>query len=133
MQVLFHLGFSRGDPSEVFDLVCENFNYRESIRPFSKELVLGVCDKTKELDQLLSLASKNWRIERMPGLDRSILRLAIFELLFMTDIPPKVSINEAVEMGKKFGSEDSGSFINGVLDNIYSSLVQQGRLKKEAG
>jgi transcription termination factor NusB len=66
----------------------------------------------------------------MARLDKCILRLAAFELLFMEDIPPKVSIDEAVEMGKKFGGDDSGSFINGILDNIYNTLLQQGRLKK---
>jgi transcription termination factor NusB len=66
----------------------------------------------------------------MARLDKCILRLAAFEFLFMEDIPPKVSIDEAVEMGKKFGGDDSGSFINGILDNIYNTLLQQGRLKK---
>jgi transcription termination factor NusB len=66
----------------------------------------------------------------MARLDKCILRLAAFEFLFMEDIPPKVSIDEAVEMGKKFGGDDSGSFINGVLDKIYNTLLQQGRLKE---
>ena len=80
---------------------------------------------------MISQASKNWRLDRMPLLDKCILRLAAFEILFMEDIPPKVSIDEAVEMGKKFGGKDSGSFLNGVLDNIYNNLVQEGRLKKD--
>ena len=66
----------------------------------------------------------------MARLDKCILRLAAFEFLFMEDIPPKVSIDEAVEIGKKFGGDDSGSFINGILDNIYNTLLQQGRLKE---
>ena len=73
--------------------------------------------------------TKNWRLERMARLDKCILRLAAFEILYMEEIPPKVSIDEAVEIGKKFGGDDSGSFINGILDNIYSTLLQQGRLK----
>ena len=98
--------------------------------PFSKELVLGVYEKRPELDRLIIRASKNWRLERMPYVDRSILRMAAFEILYMEDVPPKVSIDEAVDIGKRFGTEDSGSFINGVLDNIYGALVQEGRLKK---
>jgi transcription antitermination factor NusB len=126
IQVLFHLDFNVDDPNKVFDLICENFNSQRSIRPFSRQLVLGVCEKMKELDGLIRQASKNWKLERMPRLDKCILRLATFEILFIEDIPPKVSIDEAVEIGKKFGSNDSGSFINGVLDNIYNTLVKKG-------
>ena len=129
IQVLFHLEFSPDDPHGVFELICENFHSPKSVKPFSEQLVLGVCKKKKELDALITHASKNWRLERMARLDKCILRLAAFEILFMEEIPPKVSIDEAVELGKKFGSEDSGSFINGVLDNIYNTLLQQGRLK----
>ena len=124
IQVLFHLEFSPDDPSEVFDLICENFDARESIKDFSKRLVLGVWEKKKTLDKAISEASKNWRIERMARLDRSILRLAVFEIMFIEDIPPKVSLDEAVEIGKKFGSEDSGRYINGVLDNIYNTTIK---------
>ena len=81
---------------------------------------------------MISRASRNWRLERMLHIDKCILRLAAFEILFEEDIPPKVSIDEAVEMGKKFGSEDSAGFINGVLDSIYNTLVKEGRIKKVA-
>lgn len=131
IQVLFHLEFSPGDPDKVLDLICENFRSQETVMPFSRQLVVGVCEAKKELDLLISSASKNWRLERMSRLDRCILRLAAFEICFLDDIPPKVSIDEALEIGKRFGSENSGRFINGVLDNIYSTLVQQGRLEKK--
>jgi len=131
IQVLFHLEFSPGDPEQVFELICENFNSQKSAWPFSKKLVLGVCEKKNELDMMLRSASKNWRLERMSRLDKCILRLAAFEISFLEDIPPKVSIDEALELGKKFGSEDSGRFINGVLDNIYNTLAQQGQLKNQ--
>lgn len=124
VQVLFHLEFSPDDPAEVFDLICENFQAPESIRDFSKRLVLGVCEKKERLDKAISQASRNWRIDRMTRLDRSILRLAVFEMMFVPDIPARVSLDEAVEIGKKFGSEDSGRYINGVLDNIYNSIVR---------
>jgi len=133
VQVLFHLEFSSDDPDAAFGMICDNFNSRESVRQFARELALGVCEKREDLDRLIRQSSRNWRLERMPHLDRCILRLAVFEILFMKDIPPKVSIDEAVEMGKKFGSDDSGGFINGVLDNIYSTLVQQGRFEAKIG
>jgi transcription antitermination factor NusB len=124
VQVLFHLEFSPDDPSEVFDLICENFQAPESIREFSKMLVLGVCEETKRLDKVISQASRNWRIDRMARLDKSILKLAAFEMMFVPDIPARVSLDEAVEIGKKFGSEDSGRYINGVLDNIYNTIIK---------
>ncbi len=130
IKVLFHLEFTPGDPEEVFQLICENFGASKSIRSFSRELVLGVCAKREELDQLISRASEHWRLERMSRVDRTILRLGAFEILVMKDIPPKVSIDEAVELGKMYGTEDSGSFINGVLDNIYNNLKQEDALQK---
>ena len=71
---------------------------------------------------MISKTSQNWRLERIARVDHSILRLAVYELLYRDDIPPKVSINEAIDLGKKFGTEESGAFINGILDKIYTSL-----------
>ncbi len=130
VQVLFHLEYNPGDPDEVFHFICENFGPSKSIRPFSKKLVLGVCENEKGLDTLISQSSRNWRLERMSRADRSILRLGVFEIVFMKDIPPKVTIDEAVELGKKFGSQESGAFINGILDNIYNKLESEGAIEK---
>ena len=121
-QILFHMEFSPGDPDEVFGLICENFNSSKSIRAFSRKLVRGVCEKRNYLDKLIRQSSQNWRLERMSKVDRSILRIGVFEILFMEEVPPKVSIDEAVEMGKKYGTEESGAFINGVLDNIFNKF-----------
>lgn len=125
IQVLFHLEFQDEDPEEVFERLCENFDFGRSLRSFCRQLVVGVSGKRRELDNLIGAASKNWRIERMSRLDRCILRLAVYELMYMEDIPPKVSIDEAVELGKKFGTEESGSFVNGVLDNVYNRLQRE--------
>jgi transcription antitermination factor NusB len=122
IKVLFHLEFSPGDPNESFDLICENFGPSAAVMPFSRQLVLGVWENKGDLDKLISGASKHWRLERMPYVDRNVLRVALFEVLFLKDIPPKVSIDEAVELGKKYNSEESGAFINGVLDSIYRQL-----------
>jgi transcription antitermination factor NusB len=123
IKVLFHLEFSPDDPGLTFDLICNNFGAAEEIKPFSRELVEGVCGHLKELDELLAKASQNWRVERIAKVDLSILRLALYELVYKADIPPKVSINEAVDLGKKFGSEESGAFINGILDKAYHTLI----------
>lgn len=130
-QILFHMEFNPGSPDEVFELICQNFDSSESIRVFSRELVYGVCDNREYLDEKIRQSSKNWRLERMSRVDRSILRLGAFELLFLKEIPPKVSIDEAVELGKRFGSEDSGAFINGVLDNIFNNMKSEEPISDE--
>ncbi|MFZ7112837.1 MAG: transcription antitermination factor NusB [Desulfatiglandales bacterium] len=130
IQVLFHMEYNSGDPEDCFQLVCDNFDPPEDIRPFSRELVLGVCGHRDELDRLISGSSKNWRLKRMSYVDRNILRIGVFEILFMKDIPPKVSIDEAVELGKIFGREESGSFINGILDHVFNSLEDRDTREK---
>ncbi|HUU42051.1 MAG TPA: transcription antitermination factor NusB [Desulfatiglandales bacterium] len=124
IKVIFHLQFSKDDdPAATFDLICNNFEASQDIQVFSRELVLGVYSHMHELDDLITQASRNWRLERIARVDLSILRLAVYELLYRDDIPPKVSINEAVDMGKKFGGIDSGAFINGILDKVYNALI----------
>ena len=125
IKVLFDLEYTRDDPVTAFDTVCENFGAPEEIKAFSRELVIGICAHLEEVDDLIVEASKNWRLERIAKVDRSILRLAVYELLCRDDIPPKVSLNEAVDLGNKFGTEESGAFINGVLDKIHNKLIAQ--------
>jgi transcription antitermination factor NusB len=124
IQILFQMEFNPGDTDEICDLVCENFNPSKSIRAFSRKLVCGVRENIEYLDRLIRKSSKNWRLERMSKVDKSILRLSTYEILFMKDIPHKVSIDEAVELGKKYGTDESGAFINGVLDNILKDHLQ---------
>jgi N utilization substance protein B len=90
---------------------------------FAEELVRGVTEHRAAIDELLTAKSKNWSLARMARVDLSILRIAIFELLFRSDIPKNVTINEAIEVAKKFGTEDSSSFINGILDDIAAGLT----------
>lgn len=117
---------------ESFELVCNSFGSPDLIKAFSSQLVCGVWEKKEELDRTISKASINWRIERMSRVDRNILRIAVYEILFMEDIPPKVSIDEAVELGKKYGTEESGAFVNGILDKIYLQLKSE-KMEGEAG
>ena len=85
---------------------------------FSARIIRGVEEHRGDLDRIIEKYSSHWKIDRMAHVDRNILRIAVYELLYCDDIPPKVAINEAIDIGKKFGSEDSGAFINGVLDKI---------------
>jgi len=91
---------------------------KAEVKEFSGFLVDGVYKNRDSIDSAISKYATNWQIRRMPIIDRNILRLATFELLFAGNIPPKVSINEAIEMAKRYGDKDSGKFVNGVLDKI---------------
>jgi N utilization substance protein B len=93
-----------------------------SARTFAEELVLGVREHLSDIDGLIQDHSHNWRLERMARIDRNILRLGIFELKYRADIPRKVTLNEAIELGKRFGTEESSAFINGLLDRVAVAL-----------
>ena len=120
LQALFYFDMDRGDPAELLELFCTNFEemVTDTVKPFFLELVEGVTASRDEINALLNRCSSNWKISRMPVVDRNIMRIATFELVKRSDIPSSVSINEAVEIGKRFGTRGSGSFINGVLDRI---------------
>jgi N utilization substance protein B len=92
---------------------------------YLKELVEGVGSHLEELDAFIVRYSEHWRLERMTIVDRNLLRLAIYELLYQSQIPPKVVINEAVEMAKRYGSEASGGFVNGILDQVRMTLGRE--------
>ena len=91
-------------------------------RPFFLKLVNGVLQTKSELDSIIENFSDHWKIDRMACVDRNIIRIAVYELMYCRDIPSKVSINEAVDIGKRFGTEESGAFINGILDSIRLAL-----------
>ncbi len=88
---------------------------------FCRELVLGVEERLPAIDEVIGDVSENWAVSRMPLVDRNILRIATYEILYVDDVPPSVSINEAVELAKVYGGEDSSKFVNGVLGKIASS------------
>jgi N utilization substance protein B len=103
----------------------ENFSPDEGEDEFAKRIVLGVMEHRQEIDRLIEGQSENWRLERMTLVDRNILRIALFELLRCDEIPPKVTLNEAIDLGKRFGSDESGSFINGILDRIQNEIIRK--------
>jgi N utilization substance protein B len=99
----------------------------EIARKFAEDLITGMQAQSKELDRLIDLYSKNWKLNRMAVVDRNIIRLALFEMHFRKDIPPVVSINEAVEIAKRFSTDDSGKFVNGLLDRARQDLTRPAR------
>jgi transcription antitermination factor NusB len=97
---------------------------------FARELVHGCREKQSEIDRQIEEVAKNWQLKRMAAIDRNILRLATYELLFRPDIPPLVTINEAIDIAKKFSTKNSGPFVNGILDNIRLRAAPPGKQKK---
>jgi N utilization substance protein B len=125
VQVLYQMDMSDGDAEENFNLFWQHFNPSDELKEFSQKVVQGVCKHREEIDALIEKHSKHWRLKRMPIIDKNILRAAIFELMFCPDTPVKVIINEAIELGKKFSSEKSSPFINGILDKVSRQVTRQ--------
>ncbi len=92
---------------------------------FALRLITGTKDLRPEIDEILTKVARNWDLKRMATIDRNILRMALFEILYCEDIPPKVSINEAIELGKRFSTANSGSFINGILDRVKNEFIKE--------
>ena len=119
LKILYARDVSRETVEECSLKFWENHeNHDEEARKFADFLVLGVEANRQKVDGKISEYAANWEIKRMATIDRNILRIASFELLYAEEIPPKVAINEAIEMAKKYGDKDSGKFVNGILDKI---------------
>ncbi len=117
-QFLFQLDFDQDNPQEKIELFWQEHPCLPQQQEFAAELVWGTIEQLSIIDRHISKQAINWRLERMAVVDRNILRLATYEILFREDIPPKVSINEALEIAKKYSDTKSAKFINGILDKI---------------
>lgn len=118
LQALYQLELNPDSSGENVSVFYDNFRINLDLRNFASELYRGVKANRDKIDELIESSSENWRIERMAKIDLNILRLAIYEIMYLKDIPISVTINEAVEIGKKFGSEDTPAFLNGILDHL---------------
>ncbi len=125
LQVLYALDLNPMMMEETLQLFRENTRAVEQVRLFAEELVEGVMANRDIIDKMIAGTSKNWTLSRMAKVDLNILRLAVFELNFRSDIPRNVTINEAIEVAKKFGTGDSPAFVNGMLDEI-ASIIEKG-------
>ena len=121
MQMLFQWDMSEQDPKKLEVKFWRNAKAAENTRSFANRLFEGAAKEAATLDEIITKHAENWKIERLSAIDRAILRLAIHELR-SADTPPKVVLNEAVDLAKKFSSEDAGGFVNGILDPVYKSL-----------
>jgi len=116
LKILYMTDITKEDPDEALDLFWLEREVHPEVKGFTEELVFGTIHHLSEIDHLLRECSEHWSLDRMNVVDRNILRAAIFEICFLDDIPSNVTINEAIEIAKKFGTEDSAHFVNGILD-----------------
>lgn len=119
LKILYAVDITKDEPRKCIDAFWQNHEDVEpAVKEFADRLVTGVSNNIELIDKVISDYATNWQLKRMAVIDRNILRFATYELLFTEDIPPKVTINEAIEVAKRYGDKDSGKFVNGVLDKI---------------
>jgi transcription antitermination protein NusB len=140
LQMLFQLDLGKSEVRDVLrsyepaDVEGEDEGARveagelASARTYAESIVAGVVEHREPIDDLIRSQATNWRLERMPVVDRTVLRIAIYELLRETDVPQVVIVDEAIELAKRYGSEQSGAFVNGVLDGLLHKRKFPGRL-----
>ncbi len=110
----------KDDSEALMTRLCEMIQAEDDIDPYCNELIRGVIANRAEVDGIIMRFSSNWKMNRMAGTDRNIMRIAVYEMMHQhKDVPHKVAIDEAVDIAKKYGTEESGAFINGILDGIY--------------
>lgn len=128
LKFLYQTELNRGNIDEQMKLFLERNSSQDEVEAFMKKLVRSILKQIKEIDEIIQKFSDNWMLDRMAVIDRNVLRMGTCELLFNFSTPPKVVINEAVDIAKKYGNEDSPEFINGILDKIYKEVGHKGPL-----
>lgn len=117
LQILFQLDIRKEKPSAaVLKHFWAEYDPDEEVKAFSEEIVKGTYKHIARINELLHQCATNWSLDRMAVVDRNVLRMAVYEILYRIDIPTSVTINEAIEIAKKYGTDESGSFVNGILD-----------------
>ena len=130
LKALYQMDITKDPPGDALKIFFRHHRVPVSSQPFVTQLVQGTAQHLVQIDETLSRHATNWTLERMAIVDRNILRLGVFELLFEEETPPKVVINEAVELAKRFGTADSGKFVNGVLDSVHKTEKKLDSLPK---
>jgi len=130
LQALYGLEISDNDLNEGLEWIKREANGEKQVLEFSLDLARKTHTQKKDLDHDISSVVKNWDLDRVALIDRIILRLALCEFLYFETIPPKVTINEAIDLAKEYSTEQSGRFVNGILDALYRKCLQEKRIKK---
>ena len=125
LQALYQIAITGDASAGAVDLFLEHFEGAPQAKEFARRLVSGVVSQTVELDRVIAECTENWKLPRLAKVDLEIIRIASYELIFCPDIPANVSLDEAIEIAKRFGSAESATFINGVLDHVARSRAHQ--------
>ncbi|MDG4476408.1 transcription antitermination factor NusB [Thiovibrio frasassiensis] len=125
LNALFQGEMTETSAVENFPLLCENFEINKKAIPYGQELVEGITDNWEVINAKIAESAVNWRVSRMSVLDRNIIRLAAYELMYKEEVPPRVAIDEAIELAKRYCGEDSPGFINGILDAILKNIGKE--------
>ncbi len=132
LQTLYEYDIANHVPTEILQRHAEERNLDQRVVGYANELIQGVCNSLADIDAHIQSAAREWPLQQMARIDKNILRLAIYEILFNNTVPAKAAINEAVELAKIFGSETSSRFVNGVLGTIFTRAQQQPTPKAES-
>ena len=128
LKFLYQFELTGGELDEQIKLFLKQNSSKDDVENFMRGLVFSLLDKVKEIDEVIQKYSDHWVLDRMTVIDRNILRMGVCELLFDFSTPPKVVINEAIDIAKKYGNEDSPEFVNGILDKVFNEIGQKGPL-----
>ncbi|MCI0479283.1 transcription antitermination factor NusB [Candidatus Uhrbacteria bacterium] len=131
LQTLYEWDFHRGekDADDIIERDLEEFASELDEKDFARSVVAGVLSHRQDIDATITRFAPDWPLEKITTVDRNVLRIGTFELMYDDDIPSKVAINEAIELAKTFGGESSGKFVNGVLGAVYRNQTEQGVIK----
>lgn len=127
LRMLYQVETNGEDPERALTKYCSLFPYQQDIVDYTRLLLGGIAQNKDRIDEYIRKACEHWRIDRIAYVDKSVLRIGVFEMIFSGDVPPKVAIDEAIEMVKKYGSDESREFVNGVLDRIFKDHYGEGR------
>jgi len=131
LQILFQLEFNDRGLENIFESFWQEKRASKEIKEYCRWLVEGIVSHRKKIDQLIQSVSENWRIDRMALVDRNVLRIAVFELLYEENLAPAIVIDEAIEVSKKYSTEESATFVNGILDAVRRKIEKMQRQPKE--
>ena len=132
LQILFQYDI-HGKAGVWLDEFWKQCHASEDVKTFAEQLVGGVLEHKKDLDALIGKYATNWKVSRMQVVDRNILRLGAYELMYLDEVPAKVTVNEAIELAKDFGDEEAAKFVNGILDKVLATEATLEGKKREAG
>ncbi len=129
-QIIFQTDVGRNSWQEILPRTIADNNLPEKTRLFLEQLVTGTIKNLTDIDNEITKFAQEWKLERMASTDRNILRVAVYEIKYLDDIPPGVTVNEAVELAKRYGDDESGKFVNGILGNIIRTTNKKEELNK---